>query len=652
MKKPDNEDNISYHIESGEKTFPFPYYVGFILGNEFCERYSYYGMRTILVLYLTYFIGYDENTSTVIYHAFTVAAYTWPLFGGALADSYLGKYKTILYISICYVVGMIINTIGTLPQLTEESYNGTNVRTVNAAFTLVGLFVIAFGTGGIKPCVSSFGGDQFEEEDKANTRTFFDLFYFSVNAGSLMSTFLSPFFRTSTCGVLGTEDSCYFIAFGVPAILMVVAIFFFMFGTKYYKITPPVGKNIFWEVIKCVWYGLTKPTPEDAGEYEYAPGHWLWGAKGHVDDWLIRDSTYLLRVLIMFTPIPAFRAAFDQQGSRWTLQAVRMSGYIGDVHILPDQTQLINPILILTFIPIFNFTYRGLDKCFGKGTVTQLRKIALGMFVAGVAYIVAAAVQGMIDVNLTKSPEIGSEMAIRVLNMAGKDISGEFQGGENVVLDDDLVGNFMIPVGGVSPAPGNLNLSSGEVIIKTKLEENAYSFKMDEGNVIPYDIIVGKEVWTKAIFTEQNQFDYASWANKDLDGKTHLTLLNAIKTPIKFNFTCQSATCDEGSEPISVDLNVCEFDSDGLLIRNFDDKEWPEIVCLKGDPIQGFGINIWKGQYKIEVFESSSGEVLESFENFEIGTGAAFTFSLQELENGGHLLSANEDIKGNDVQCV
>ena len=192
LKKPDNEDNISYHIESGEKTFPFPYYVGFILGNEFCERYSYYGMRTILVLYLTYFIGYDENTSTVIYHAFTVAAYTWPLFGGALADSYLGKYKTILYISICYVVGMIINTIGTLPQLTEESYNGTNVRTVNAAFTLVGLFVIAFGTGGIKPCVSSFGGDQFEEEDKANTRTFFDLFYFSVKR-------LYPFYKKKRC---------------------------------------------------------------------------------------------------------------------------------------------------------------------------------------------------------------------------------------------------------------------------------------------------------------------------------------------------------------------------------------------------------------------------------------------------------------------
>ena len=83
----ETDSKKSSNNEVAEKSYPFPYYVGFILGNEFCERYSYYGMRTILVLYLTYFIGFDENTSTVIYHAFTVLAYTWPLFGGALADS-------------------------------------------------------------------------------------------------------------------------------------------------------------------------------------------------------------------------------------------------------------------------------------------------------------------------------------------------------------------------------------------------------------------------------------------------------------------------------------------------------------------------------------------------------------------------------------
>ena len=71
-----------------DKNLPFPKHVGFILGNKFCERYSYYGLRTILTLYLTYFIGYDENTSTVIYHTFAVLVYIWPLFGGMLADSY------------------------------------------------------------------------------------------------------------------------------------------------------------------------------------------------------------------------------------------------------------------------------------------------------------------------------------------------------------------------------------------------------------------------------------------------------------------------------------------------------------------------------------------------------------------------------------
>ena len=333
---------------------------------------------------------------------------------------------------------------------------------------------------------------------------------------------------------------------------------------------------------------------------------------------------------------------------------VRMSGYIGDIHILPDQTQLINPILILTFIPIFNFTYKGIDKCFGKNTVTQLRKISVGMFMAGLAYIVAAAVQGMIDVNLTKSPEISSEMAIRVINVAGDEIYGEFSTKDGVELKDDLKGAFSVDVGEVSPAPGNLNLnSSGEVIIKTNLEENTYFF-----NDYAYEIEVGKEVWTKAIFPDGNQFDFGSWASKDLDGKNHITVLNALDTGVKFVFTCKSKTCDESSEPIEVELDVCEFEN-GKLIRNLNetsgevlDENWPEIKCLKGDPIQGYGVSLWKGEYDVKVMDLE-GNVLDKFdENFEVGTGAAYTFTVQKLLDESVKMNALTDITSNDVQNV
>merc|ERR1719454_1440289 len=117
---------------------------------------------------------------------------------------------------------------------------------------------------------------------------------------------------------------------------MVIAILFFVFGNRYYKKVPPSGQNVFWEVCKCIWYGAFKDIPKDSPNQD----HWLYGAYGKVDTWLIRDTTYVIRVLVMFLPLPIYRAAFDQQGSRWTLQAVRMNGYVGGIHILPDQAQI------------------------------------------------------------------------------------------------------------------------------------------------------------------------------------------------------------------------------------------------------------------------------------------------------------------------
>ena len=203
-KTPDSDAKSVSSTASSSPTFPK--YVGFILGDEFCERYAFFGMRTILVLFLTYFIKFDEDTSTVIYHAFTVLCYLFPLMGGALADSFFGKYKIILWLSLVYAAGMAVFALSALP---EFSSGDDEFRTTNAILAISGLVIISIGTGGIKPCVSSFGGDQFENDEK-NTQLFFDLFYWAINAGSFFSTLLSPLIREWDCGtVLGTGDNCY-----------------------------------------------------------------------------------------------------------------------------------------------------------------------------------------------------------------------------------------------------------------------------------------------------------------------------------------------------------------------------------------------------------------------------------------------------------
>ena len=116
----------------------YPKVVFLIILNEFCERFSYYGLKTVLYLYLTKFIGQDDNTATSIYHAFTMLCYFSPLMGAILADGFIGLYKTILYVSVVYFVGEVILCLTSMAPLGAP----------NLAGPVIALVIIAIGTGG------------------------------------------------------------------------------------------------------------------------------------------------------------------------------------------------------------------------------------------------------------------------------------------------------------------------------------------------------------------------------------------------------------------------------------------------------------------------------------------------------------------------
>lgn len=171
------------------------------------------------MLYLQFRLGYADNEATVIYHSFTSLVYFMCIFGGIVSDVWLGKFKTIFILSIVYAIGTIIVSISAVPTINFAPKVGL----------IIGLLLIAIGSGGIKPCVSAFGGDQFKlPEQAAQFATFFSLFYFTINFGSLISTALTPVLRTNV-HCFGYE--CYSLAFGIPAILMIISIgmFFFVF---------------------------------------------------------------------------------------------------------------------------------------------------------------------------------------------------------------------------------------------------------------------------------------------------------------------------------------------------------------------------------------------------------------------------------------
>ncbi|KAL6425606.1 hypothetical protein ACFW04_009623 [Cataglyphis niger] len=374
----------------------YPKSVFFIVTNEFCERFSFYGMRTILALYLSDMLKYSEDTATMIYHVFICFVYFFPLLGAIVSDSWLGKYRTIFYVSIIYAIGQLILSASATPPF------GLPARELS----MIGLLLIALGTGGIKPCVSAFGGDQFVlPQQERYLAMFFSLFYFSINTGSLISTLLTPVLRDTEC----FEDECFSLAFLVPAILMIISIVIFVSGKRMYKIVQPMG-NLILKVSKCICNAIFNKVKKKGRKCD----HWLDHADDKYEKNLIEDIKAALRVLKLFIPLPIFWALYDQQGSQWTFQATRMDGQIGSFVLLPDQLQALNPLLIIIFIPIFETC---IYPVFAKIHVinTPLKKLVVGGFLASVAFIAA----GLVELELEKTyPILPSEglAQIRIFN--------------------------------------------------------------------------------------------------------------------------------------------------------------------------------------------------------------------------------------------
>uniref|UniRef100_A0A3B4T8L5 Solute carrier family 15 member 1 n=1 Tax=Seriola dumerili TaxID=41447 RepID=A0A3B4T8L5_SERDU len=374
----------------------YPLSIFFIVVNEFCERFSYYGMRAVLVLYFKYFLRWDDDLATSIYHTFVALCYLTPILGAIVADSWLGKFKTIIYLSIVYAIGQVAMAVSAIHDITDTDRDGTpDNMTFHVVLSMVGLFLIALGTGGIKPCVAAFGGDQFSDHQDRQRRTFFSVFYLCINGGSLLSTIITPILRAQDCGI-HSQQKCYSLAFGVPAALMLVALVVFIVGSGMYYKAEPQG-NIMLDVCKCIGFAIKNRYRHRSNQYPKRQ-HWMDWAEEKYDKLLIAQIKMVLKVLFLYIPLPMFWTLFDQKGSRWTLQATTMNGYFGSLVIQPDQMQTVNPILILTLVPIMDSViYPLINKC--GLNFTPLKRMTVGMLLAAIAFVCAALVQIEIDVS-------------------------------------------------------------------------------------------------------------------------------------------------------------------------------------------------------------------------------------------------------------
>lgn len=319
--------------------------IPYIVGNEAAERFSYYGMRAILVVFMTQYMMnssgqldvMSENEAQGYFHLFVSTVYFMPLFGALLADGLWGKYRTIIFLSLIYCLGHFALAI-------DNTRMGL----------LIGQGLIAMGAGGIKPCVSAHIGDQFGIGNWHLMTKVYSWFYFSINFGAFTAMLIIPWLLDH----YGPS-----IAFAVPGLLMLIATVTFWSGRYRFVHIQPAGINFIKEMFSSV------------------------GIKS------------LGKMASIYAFITVFWALFDQTGSSWIVQAQKMDRNLFGFELLPSQIQAANPLLIMLLVPFFSYLiYPFLSRFF---VLTALRKMTIGLFLTVIAFAIPGTIQMQLDNGLS-----------------------------------------------------------------------------------------------------------------------------------------------------------------------------------------------------------------------------------------------------------
>ncbi|MGZ6124107.1 MAG: POT-type proton-dependent oligopeptide transporter, partial [Myxococcales bacterium] len=304
----------------------YPRAVKYILGNEACERFSFYGMSTILVPYMQQYLGWQRNRAEGVYHDFVAAAYAMTVIGAWLSDRFFGRYRTILWLSYGYVAGH-----ATLAAMDVAP-------SIRAGLLFLGMSLIVVGQAGIKPNLSAFVGDQFRQEQAGLLDRVYSLFYVAINIGSALSQIATPWLLAGCAfgAIKLCEDSAVAWAFGVPGILMALALVIYLAGSRLYVKVPPAGRDphSFAAVL-----GTRIARGEEAARSE------------HGED-AVAGMRSVFRIALVFAPTVTFWALYFQYGSSWFNQAEQMNRDVLGWHIESAQMEALNAILILIMVPL------------------------------------------------------------------------------------------------------------------------------------------------------------------------------------------------------------------------------------------------------------------------------------------------------------
>ncbi|KAI5004544.1 hypothetical protein ZWY2020_031787 [Hordeum vulgare] len=395
----------------------------YILANECCERLAYYGMSANLGNFMLDNMGMNNSAAANSVTNWGGTCYATTLIGAFLADAYLGRFWTIASFVTVYIIGLGLLTVAASVKALVPTCAAKGVCDPTAGQTaavFVGLYLVALGTGGIKPCVSSFGADQFDENDDGERRSkssFFNWFYLSINIGALVA---------SSVMVYVQEHYGWGWGFGIPAVVMAIAVGSFFVGTPLYRHQRPGGSPL--TRIAQVLVAATRKlsVPVDGGSVLYETMDKESGIKGsrkleHTEQFRFLDKAAVetpadttpspwrlctvtqveeLKSVVRLLPIWAsgivFAAVYGQMSTMFVFQGNTLDKRMGAHFSIPSASlSVFDTISVIAWVPVYDRllvpavrSFTGHPRGF-----TQLQRMGVGLVVSIFSMVAAGVLE-------------------------------------------------------------------------------------------------------------------------------------------------------------------------------------------------------------------------------------------------------------------
>ncbi|XP_022155247.1 protein NRT1/ PTR FAMILY 5.10-like isoform X1 [Momordica charantia] len=387
----------------------------FIIGVEVAERFAYYGISSNLITYLTGPLGQSVAAAAENANIWSGLSMLLTLLGAFLADSFFGRYRTIVFASALYVLGLgLITLSASLSTATSGCQNSTatcSTPQLEKVFFFVSLYLVAVGQGGHKPCVQAFGADQFDGEDPEECRaksSFFNWWYFGLCGGS---------FVTISVVIYIQENLSWSLGFGIPCAAMVIAFLVFVLGTKTYRYSiTQHGKNPFLRIGRVFVAAIRNwrtppPSPikiEDSGNTTvssqqfkflnkacYVPNDLNHGRTACTND-EVEEAKAILRIIPIWITTLVFAVVFAQTGTFFTKQGATIDRSVMSGFTVPAASlQSVNLLVCVVFVSIYDLLFVPVVRALTRNPVgiTKLQRIGVGMVLSAGSMVIAALVE-------------------------------------------------------------------------------------------------------------------------------------------------------------------------------------------------------------------------------------------------------------------